>query len=218
MQAPASVAMPATSGASAVPGNVPAAANAPAPAAMPARMPVGRRTPRGTRRWYLVHAPQREQATCDKVRKVIPRDLLEDAFVLRKERWRKLDGRWERYPMQMYRDYFFVVTSDVNELDKALSKLSFPVRIAKGDGSFFMPMAADAQAWYERMMDANHVIRSSTGVIVDGVLHVQDGPLVGQEERVTKVDRHHRSCFVRVADDADGGFAECVSIEIPFKS
>lgn len=178
---------------------------------------MGRRTPRGKRRWYLVHAPNREQATCDKVKKLISADLLEDAFVMKKERVRKRNGEWVTYTTPMYRDYFFVVTKDVNALDKELAKLSFPVHIVKGDGKFYAPMATEAQAWYERMMDATHTIRTSTAVIVDGHLQIQKGPLVGQESRVMKVMRQRCVCSVAVSDGGSG-FSECVPFVVPFKS
>lgn len=137
-----------------------------AASAVPAGMPVGRRTPRGKRRWYLVHAPQREQATCDKLKRLIPPELLEDAFVMRKDRVRKRHGQWVTYQVPMYRDYIFVVKRDVGALDAELGKLSFPARVCRGENRFFAPMAEEAQAWYERMMDATHTIRTSTAVIV----------------------------------------------------
>lgn len=182
-----------------------------------AGMPVGRRSPCGKRRWYLVHAPGREQATCDKVRKIIPDELLEDAFVMQKERVRKRGGKWFTYRVPMYQDYFFVVTRDVNALDKALSQLSFPARVAKGDNSFYAPMAEEAQAWYEQMMDETHTIRTSTAVIVDGVLQIQRGPMVGQEARVTRIIRQKSVCKVAVGEGG-AAFEECVPFVVPFRS
>ena len=183
----------------------------------PANMPVGRRTPKGVKRWYLVHAPNREQATCDKVKKIISPELLDDAFVMRKERVSKRQGHWVTSVVPMFRDYFFVVTSDAPALDKELAKLSFPVHIEKGDGRYYAPMAQEAQAWYEQMMDSTHTIRTSTGVIADGRLQLQQGPLVGQEARVVKVLRHKRMCVVSVADGASG-FSESLPLCIPSKS
>lgn len=180
-------------------------------------MPIGRRTPRGKRRWYLVHVPGREQATCDKLKRIIPRTLLEDAFVLRRERIRKRHGEWITDTIPMYEGYIFVVTRDVNALDKELKKLSFPAQICKGDSRFYAPLAEEAQAWYEQVMDASHTIRKSTAVIIDGVLHIQDGPLVGQENRVTNIKRRLSLCEVAVADGG-GGFSETVPFVIPFKS
>ena len=185
---------------------------------MPMGLPCGRRAPRGKLRWYLVHVPEgREQAICDKVRKVVDPELLDDAFVMFKEGWFKRDGVWTLQPVQMYREYFFVATRDVAALDKALARLSFPARVVGADGHAYVPLASEAQEWFAGAMDERHVLRNSRAVIVDGVLDVQDGPLRGQESRVRKIDRHRRRCTVAVCD-ADGGFTEQMPIDVPFKS
>lgn len=185
---------------------------------MPLGLPRGRRTPRGRLRWYLVQAPEgREASVCEKVKSLVPAEVLEDAFVLSKERWFKRDGSWELRLIQMYRGYFFVATRDVVALDRALSRLSFPARVVGSDGHAYTPLASEAQSWFADAMDERHVLRGSTAVIVDGELHVQDGPLCGQERRVSKVDRHRRRCVVQVCD-ADGGFSEQMALDVPFKS
>lgn len=182
----------------------------------PAGMPVGRRSPRGRRRWYPVWAPGREQATCDRLRAVLPEDLLTDAFVLRREQWRKRHGVWEKRVVPLWEGYLFVSTPDVAGLDKAMAKLSFPAQVAKGEGHY-APLEDAAQAWYERVCDASHVIRSSTGVIVGGELDIREGPLVGQEDRVAKIDRHKAVCWVSVGDSRDG-FHERAPLVVPSKS
>lgn len=183
------------------------------------RVPLGRRASRGKRRWYLVRTQHEQgQATCDKLRRVVSPELLEDAFVMRKERWRKCDGEWGLFPVPMYQDYLFVVTSDVTALDREFSRLSFPVQIEKTDGNHFAPLSADAQEWYEGALDDDRIIRNSTAVIVDGELHVQDGPLIGQESRIRKIDRHRRQCMVDIADGGDGMFSEFLPMEVPLKS
>ncbi len=186
----------------------------PAGAGPLAGVPIGRRSPRGSRRWYLVHAPGRERATCERLLRLVPRELLEDAFVMRKERWRKYRGEWRLYPVPMYHGYLFVVTEDAVALDRELAGLTFPARIARTDGRHLAPLSRAAQGWYEGVLDAQRVIRSSTAVIEGGELRVRSGPLVGQEARVVKVDRHRRHCLVEV----DEGFAECVPLDVPFKS
>lgn len=185
---------------------------------MPMGLPCGRRSPRGKLRWYLVHVPEgRESSTCEKVRRIMPPDLLEDAFVMYKERWFKRDGAWSLQPVQMYREYFFVATRDAEALDSELSRLTFPARVCGADGHAYVPLDTKVQRWFEDAMDADHVLRNSVAVIVDGELRVQEGPLVGQESRVTKVDRHRRRCMVSVCE-AGGGFAEQMPIDVPFKS
>lgn len=151
------------------------------------------------------------------MKKVIPKELLEDAFVMRRERVKKYHGEWLTTTTLMYPEYFIVVTRDANAFDKELSKLSFPAHIAKGDNRFYAPMAEEAQAWYERVMDGAHVIRTSTAVVIDGELQIQKGPMVGQEARVIKYDRRKCICTVAVGEGG-GGFTECVPFVIPFKS
>lgn len=60
---------------------------------------------RGRVRWYLVHTPNgKERETCEKVRRIIPHDLMQDAFVMQKEFWFKRDGAWSLQTKPMYRD------------------------------------------------------------------------------------------------------------------
>lgn len=49
----------------------------------------------GRVRWYLVHTPNgKERETCEKVRRIIPHELMQNAFVMQKEFWFKRDGAW----------------------------------------------------------------------------------------------------------------------------
>ena len=176
------------------------------------------RAARGALRWYLVHTPEgMERSTAEKIKKIIPAELLEDAFVISKERWVKRAGTWSKQVRQMYPEYFLVATRDAAALDKALAKLSFHVRIAGSEEQAYQPMAREAQAWLEASMDENHVLRSSTAEIVGGELRIFAGPLVGQEPRVVRYDRRKRFCLVDVGH-AEGGFVEALPLDIPFKS
>ena len=59
----------------------------------------------GRVRWYLVHTPNgKERETCEKVRRIIPHELMQDAFVMQKEFWFKRDGAWSLQTKPMYKD------------------------------------------------------------------------------------------------------------------
>lgn len=181
-------------------------------------LPAGRKTPRGKTRWYLVLAPRgREVPTCERLKSVLPNNLVTDAFVMRKERWSKRRGVWSLGLVQMYPGYLFVATPDVIALDKALKKSGIPCSLANSFGRGFMPLAKEAQAWFNAAMDEAHVLRGSKANIIEGELQVYEGPLKGQESRVRKIDRRKRTCLVGVVD-ADGGFTESMALDIPFKS
>lgn len=183
-----------------------------------AGLPMGRRSPRGRVRWYLLRMPEgREASLCAELKRLLPESVLSDAFVLRKERWMKRGGTWFLEPVNAYRGYAFAISSDAAGLAKATAGLTLPVELVGTGVRSWAPLADEAAAWYAAAMDASHVIRSSTAVIVDGVLHVQSGPLVGQESRISKVDRHRRRCQVLVGE-GDTSFTEQAPIDVPFKS
>lgn len=184
---------------------------------MPMGLPAGRRSPRGRLRWYLAQVPEgREAQTCEKVRRILPPEVLDDAFALRKERWFKRGGAWSLQSVPVYPGYVFLASRDACALDRALSGLSFPVRLTGTEGRSWAPLAEGARAWFSSCMDAEHTLRNSTAEIIDGELRVLAGPLVGCEASIVKVDRHKRVCLVDVAD-ADGGFVEPMPIDVPVK-
>ena len=114
-------------------------------------------------RWYLLKVREGSAAsTCAKLLRAVPRDVLIDCFPLRKERWFKRAGVWELQHVTAYRGYAFAVSADPAELSKAISKLFVQAELAGADGRALMPLAPDAQEWFERCMDEGHVPVSYT--------------------------------------------------------
>ncbi len=159
----------------------------------------------------------KERETCEKVRRIIPHELIQDAFVMQKEFWFKRGGTWSLQTKPMYKEYFFVATRDAALLDKALAQLSFGCRIAGSRERAYAPMPDDAQDWYRSVLDDDGVVRNSVARIEDGVLHIEQGPLVGQEARVKKIDRHKRWCLVDVGE-GDSAFRELLPLDVPSKT
>lgn len=180
-------------------------------------LPAGRRTTAGRVCWYAVASDEgREDAEAARLLKLIPRDVLCDAFVLRREKWEKHAGVWNTVSKPVYRGYLFLASPDAVALNDALAHLSFPVRVAGVQGRGYLPLDPAAQAWFAAAMDRCHVIRSSLAVVVDGAVRVLEGPLAGQEARICRVDRRRRACTVRIGH-ADGAFEESMPLDIPFK-
>lgn len=173
----------------------------------PASLPLGRRSPRGKLRWYLVSCPEgKEASTCEKVKQIVPQEILEDAFVLRKENQFKRHGEWKTEMVNFFKGYFVVVTKDAPVLSRALEKLTFPVHMVGAVGRGYQPISEDAQKLLEQTMDKSHVVRLSWGEIVSDALQVQGGPLKGLEDRIAKFVRRKSFAFVRVGE-GDGATA-----------
>ena len=165
----------------------------------------------GCVRWYLVHTSNgKERETCEKVRRIIPHELMKDAFVMKKEFWFKRDGVWSLQTKPMYKEYFCAAAHDAPALDRALavaspvvgSGLTCPCRTMRRTGT--------AAYWMTTWC-------ASVARIEDGVLHIEQGPLVGQEARVKWIDRHKRWRLVDVGDD-DSAFRELLPLDVPSKT
>ena len=170
-------------------------------------LPLGRRSPRGRLRWYLVACPEgKEVISCEKVKQIIPADILEDVFVPRKERQFKYHGEWRTEVVDFFRGYFVAATKDAPALSRALTKLTFPVHMVGAVGRGYQPISEDAQKLLEQTMDKSHIVRLSWGEIVSDALQVQGGPLKGLEDRIPKFVRGKSFAFVRVGE-GDGATA-----------
>lgn len=183
-----------------------------------AGIPLGRRASKGRLSWYLVQVPQgRERFVCEQLRRVVSADVLEGAFVAGVERWIKRGGVWSTEVRPLYERYVFAATRDVTALDKALGRVTFPAQLVGSQGRFFSPVDEGVLSWLASVMDAGHVVRSSIAVIEGGMLRVTAGPLVGHEASVVKIDRHRRSCMVRVGG-RDGTSTVTLPLCVPRKS
>ena len=180
--------------------------------------PAGRRVPKGTLRWYPVRVPEgREAASAQRLRKLVPAGALDDAFAVSRERWFKRSGAWTVQEVPLYRGYVFAASRDAAALGRELDRLGMRSD-ARQEGGRMVPLADDVRAWICASMDASGVLRASEGVIEGGVLHVTAGPLAGQEARVAKVDRHRRTCDVRVGREGGRDVVERLALNVPEKS
>ena len=53
-------------------------------------------------------------------------------------------------------------------------------------------MDEETEAFLRRLGGTDHYVPMSRGIIRDGVTIVTEGPLVGNEARIRKIDRHRR--------------------------
>ena len=175
-------------------------------------LPAGRRVPRGTLRWYPVRVPEgREAAEAARAAKLLSPAAAEDAFPAWREKWVKRGGAWQVRTEPLFRGYFLVPSRDAVALRRELARMGVRCEAP------LVPLSDEACAWYAAAMDGQRVVRASTGVIEGGVLRVQAGPLMGRESSVCKVDRHKRSCTVRL-QVGWRVFTERLALNVPTKS
>ena len=154
-----------------------------------------------------------ERSAAERIGKLLDGGVLDYALCASRERWAKRGGVWRKEVAPLYRGYIIACSPDASGLATALAKLSFPARLAGGARGGYAPVDDGARDWLASAMDETHTVRASTGDISGGELRVTSGPLVGQESRVVKIDRHKRSCLVRISDRGEG-FCERFALEV----
>lgn len=105
-------------------------------------------------------------------------------FTITYDRMKKYEGAWHTENAVSVPGAFFVETEyDV----KAFEKLACVYM--QGTVSI---ISSDVEKILKKMCDEKHHLGMSTGVIINNTTKITEGPLVGLEKYVKKIDRHKR--------------------------
>lgn len=119
-----------------------------------------------------------------------------DAAVARREVFRRHAGKWTIARDVLFPGYVLVATEDLENLSKDLAVLSERLNLIQQGGAV-AALGRDELSLLEMLADDERVVRVSVADIVGGRLRVTHGPLMGHEDLVAKIDRHHRAAYLR---------------------
>ena len=152
-------------------------------------------------RFVVQVVPSREDAAARRVA-ALGGDAVQTCFPLRRQMLRKKAGAWNYALEPLFPGYLFLASDDPEAVDFALRRSTQPDLMLGADGRLATLSDAEA-ALVHALADAQGVVRSSRGRIVEGDLVVESGPLVGLEGLVRRVDRHHRAAWLDPARAAE---------------
>ena len=101
-------------------------------------------------------------------------------------------GTWHTKCEKVFPGYIFFNTKDPDELSRQLRKEKI---IAQNDKLYILT-PEDVRCLF--FFKKNGAFPMSQGIIVDGRLTILSGPLVGEESRIAKVDRHKRRAWLQM--------------------
>ena len=123
------------------------------------------------------------------------------AFVPKTEKLMNKEGKKVFLEVTMFPNYLFI-ESELNEQEfyatiKEIEKdLGYTMKILQSDTQTILALTNDEKSLLKSLLNENHLIMHSTGIIVDSKLIVQEGPLVGKEGLIRKINRHKRLAFL----------------------
>lgn len=159
--------------------------------------------------WYVIHvATGREERMCLHIARTVevrnatcaPGDVLrlDEIFTPRFRTQMKVRGEFRTVERQLTPGYIVAVTDAPDRLAQLLRGIRELSRVlTAGDG--YQPLDRTERDWIEQWTQrGSRVIPMSFGCREGDALTVTQGPLAGQEARVTKVDRRKSLAHVEI--------------------
>lgn len=150
--------------------------------------------------WYVVYALEKDTHG---ILDFFDRQKDIDAFIPQVEKFMNRKGvkGYETFPM--FPNSIFLktslATSTIERKMRSWRKdISAMVTCLSYDDMETTLLEPSAQEYLEGVLDENFTMRHSMGIIKDDQLIIVDGPLVGKEKLVKKIDRHKRLAFLDV--------------------
>ena len=143
--------------------------------------------------WYVVQvATGREQAACELIGERVDASLLKECFVPRRKVAFKEADEWKTVEAPLFPGYVIVDSEQPKRLRAALDRLPDFARLLDVDGTF-LPLDEEEIAWINAFTRRGHrVVDMSHAVVEGGVVRIVDGPLVGREAQVKRINRRKR--------------------------
>ena len=149
--------------------------------------------------WYVVHVSTgREAAACALIEERVDGSLYEECFVPRRSMARRAGDGWETVEEPLFPGYLIVDTRQPRRMRSALDRLPDFARLLDVDGEF-LPLDDEEVAWIDAFTRRGHrVVDMSHAVVEGGVVRIVDGPLVGREAQVKRINRRKRRAVLEL--------------------
>lgn len=143
--------------------------------------------------WYVARC---KSGSANKLVKALNRQENMKAFIPKSERWFGRGGHERKFLIkELYPDYVFIKSSlDKENFDKRFKEffksISGLIDILEYEDVY--PLNKEEQVLLEKLLGGSDVIKHTTGIVEERRFVPTDGPLVGLEDKIKKVDKHNR--------------------------
>lgn len=142
--------------------------------------------------WYVIQTTSGTEQQCLTICKArIDACLYKEMFVpmyIDKMHFKK---KWHDIKKPLFPGYFFIDTDDIEPIVKELGKVDRLTSVLR-NAEQVSPIREEEQRFLQSMMNEEHIIHCSVGLIVGDKICITDGPLRNHYGLIKKVDRHRR--------------------------
>lgn len=149
--------------------------------------------------WYVVQVRTgKEEAIAKKLQFHIDHDVLLECFIPCCKRQKKFRGKWQIVEEVLFKGYIFVITDKIDDLYTQLKEIPDLTKLLGNDGEDIYPIYPQEALFLARFSTEDYIVDVSKGYIKGDTIMIIEGPLVGLEGYITKIDRHQRIAYVDV--------------------
>lgn len=153
----------------------------------------------GLKNWYVLYVVGgKERKICD----FLQSENDWEVFTPYKEVVHKVKGERVIVKKLLFPSYVFIETmlmpADFRQkLQNKRQQIQGILRELKYEDNI-STLTEKEQAYLSRLMNNDKVVSLSKGEIIDGKVMITEGPLIGYESRIKKIDRHKRRAILEV--------------------
>lgn len=149
--------------------------------------------------WYVIQVfSGREERVARSCRDIVDPEVLSDCFIPYIVRKKRYQGAWHEIEDILFKGYVFMISDDVDTLYQELKKVPEITKILGKKERFIYPLETKEVAFLKDFTKGNHKVEMSYGFIVNDMVNITDGPLMGKEGLIRKIDRHKRKAVIEI--------------------
>ena len=142
--------------------------------------------------WYVIWVETgKEHKVRGVLENLVPADTYEKIVIPEKAIQKKVKGQWRKVQSVLFPGYLFVVAEDITEFAAALNEVPEFTKMLKS-GDVISAIHPKEEAVLERLVEKDEMVDMSYGIIENDRVQILEGPLMGMEGLVKKINRHKR--------------------------
>ncbi|MBM6840746.1 antiterminator LoaP [[Clostridium] spiroforme] len=149
--------------------------------------------------WYVIQVKTgNEEKIKDICQRLISKDVLQECFIPKTKRIRKIRGNIIEREEILFKGYVFMITDAIDDLYQCLKLIPELTKVLGNDGSNILPILQEEAIFLLKFGKQDHIVDMSKGYIIGSKIMILTGPLVGNEGIIRKIDRHKRIAYIEV--------------------
>ena len=149
--------------------------------------------------WYVIQVRSgHEHQIAQSCRFRIADDILKECFIPEYKTRKKYRGQWHDVQAVLFKGYVFMISDQVDELFNELKKIPDLTKMIGKKKDIIYPLPEHEVHFLQSFSDEEHLVDMSYGFIEGDKITITQGPLMGKEGSIRKIDRHKRIAYIEV--------------------